>query len=140
METAGAISAFTGAAADTMYRDENWYFMRLGRAIERAQLTTALFLAQMQLSRQADESFDGDWETPLRLYHAFDAYVVRYGVQVDPGQVLDLLATDNQLPNSLSRVLGHIEEALDAIGPGPDAAASDDLQRLAGASLGAGEV
>ena len=51
---------------------------------------------------------------------------------MEPGQVLDLLATDNQLPNSLSRVLGHIEEALDAIGPGPDAAASDDLQRLAG--------
>ena len=130
-QTAGAISAFTGAAADTMYRDENWHFLRLGRAIEKAQLTTALFLTQLKLSR-LDDSFDGDWETLLRLYHAFDAYVVRYAVRVEPEQVLDLLATDNQLPSSLSRVLGHVEEALDALGPGPDAAASDELRRLAG--------
>lgn len=131
-ETAGAISAFTGAAADTMYRDENWFFLRLGTAIERAQLTTSLFLTQLQLARQARDDFDGDWGGLLRLYHAFDAYVVRYAVQVEPGQVLDLLATDNQLPNSLSRVLGHIEEALNALGPGPDTAAGDELHRLAG--------
>ena len=131
-ETAGAISAFTGAAADTMYRDENWFFMRLGRAIEKSQLTAGLFLTQLRLSRQADELSDGDWETLLRLYHAFDAYVVRYAVQVEPGQVLDLLATDSHLPNSLSRMLGHVEEALEALGPGPDAGASDELRRLAG--------
>ena len=130
-ETAGAISSFTGAAADTMYRDENWSFLRLGRAVEKSQLTTALFLTQLKLSR-LDDSFDGDWETLLRLYHGFDAYVVRYGVQVEPEQVLDLLATDNHLPSSLSRMLGHVEEALDTLGPGPDAAASDELRRLAG--------
>lgn len=131
-ETAGAISSFTGAAADTMYRDENWSFLRLGRAIEKAQLTTALFLTQLKLARQADDAFDGDWGTLLRLYHGFDAYVVRYGVLVEPGQVLDLLATDSHLPSSLSRMLGHVEEALDALGPGPDSAASDELRRQAG--------
>lgn len=132
-ETAGAISTFTGAAADTMYRDENWYFLRLGRAVEQSQLTTTLLLTQLELSGGlAGEAFEGDWETLLRLFHAFDAYMHRHGVQVDPHPVLDVLATDNQLPNSLSRTLGHIEEALDALGPGPDTGASGELRRLAG--------
>ena len=34
---------------DTMYRDENWFFMRLGRALERTQLTTSLFITQLSL-------------------------------------------------------------------------------------------
>ena len=132
IDTASAISSFTGAAADTMYRDENWFFMRLGRAIERTQLTTSLFITQLSLARMADDSFDGDWESLLRLYHAFDAYMHRHGVQVEASHVLDLLATDDQLPNSLSRSLDHIVEALDALGPGPAVGASEDLHRLAG--------
>ena len=131
-DTASAISSFTGAAADTMYRDENWFFMRLGRALERTQLTTSLFITQLSLARMADDSFDGDWETLLRLYHAFDAYMHRYGVQVEAGHVLDLLATDDLLPNSLCRSLDHIVEALDALGPGPGVGANEELHRLAG--------
>ncbi len=131
-ETAGAISAFTGSAADTMYRDEAWLFMRLGRAIERVQQTMSLLLTQIALSRQAEDTFDGDWGTLLRLYHAFDAYVYRHGVQVEPDHVLDLLVTDSLLPGALARSLGQVAEALDGLGPGPDTGASADAARLAG--------
>ena len=37
-ETTREINTFTGVAEATMYRDEGWRFMRLGRFIERAQL------------------------------------------------------------------------------------------------------
>ena len=55
-----------------------------------------------------------------------------YSVQVQPYQVLDLLATDSLLPDSLCRSLDRTASDLASIGRGPDAKSSGAAQRLAG--------
>ena len=131
-ETAAEMNTFSGVAGATMYRDEGWRFMQLGRFIERAQLSTSLFLAQLAAESQTGEYFDADWTTLLRVYHAFEIHNRSYSVDVQPSQVLDLLATDPLLPDSLCRSLDRTASDLATIGAGPNAKASDAARRLAG--------
>ena len=131
--TARDIHTFMGVAEATMYRDEGWRFMRLGRSIECAQLCIALLLAQIATARPQDgETSDADWTSLLRVCQAFDAYERSYSVEIHPERVLDLLATDPLLPGSLCRSLDAAAEELAAIGPAPDARAGAAAERLAG--------
>ena len=131
-ETAREINTFTGVAEATMYRDEGWRFMRLGRFIERAQLLVALLLAQLAAGRAQGETSDTDWTSLLRSCQAFDAYKRSYSVEIQPDQVLDLLVTDPLLPGSLCRVLDALASELAAIGASPNARAGAAAERLAG--------
>ena len=131
-ETAAEMNTFIGVAESTMYRDEGWSFMQLGRYIERSQLLTTLLLAQIEAERSGVADPGTGWASLLRVCHAFDAYSRRYGVEVVPGQVLDLLVTDQLLPSSLCRSLDIAGSEMAAIGPGPDARVSDTARRLSG--------
>ena len=131
-EMTAVMNTFSGVADATMYRDEGWRFMQLGRFIERAQLSTALLVWQTSDDSQTLEDSDAAWTSLLRLYHAFEAYSHTYSVEVHPGQVLDLLATDPLLPDSLCRSLDRASSGLDSMGSGPNAKASGAARRLAG--------
>ena len=129
-ETAAEIDTFMGVASATMYRDEGWRFMQLGRFTERAQLSVSLFLAQLAADRLVEEYSDSDWSSLLRLYHAVETYNRRYSVEVEPRQALDLLVTDPLLPDSLSRSLNVAAAELSRIGLGPNAHSSRAAQKL----------
>ena len=131
-ETTNEIDTFMGVAAGTMYRDEGWHFLQLGRFIERALLAISLFLAQLATEVHFEESSEADWISLLRAYHALEVYDRSYSVEVQPGQVLDLLATDPLLPDSLCQSLDVLGAQLDAIGAGPSAESSGATRRLAG--------
>ena len=102
-----------------------------GGFIERAQLSVALLLAQLAADTLTEEYSDADWTSLLRVYHAFEVYSRRYSVEVQPGQVLDLLATDPLLPDSLCRSIDMAAAELAAIGPGPNDRSSGATQRSA---------
>ena len=127
-ETAAEMSMFSGVAAATMYRDEGWRFLQLGRFIERAQVSTSLFLAQLAADSQTGEYSEADWASLLRVFHAFEAYNRSYSIQVQPSQVLNLLTTDPLLPDSLCRSLDRTASGLASIGPGPDARTAAPLR------------
>ena len=131
-ETAREIDTFTGVADATMYRDEGWHFMRLGRFIERVQLLAALLLAQFATGRAQGETADPDWTSLLRSCQAFDAYKRNYSVEILPDQVIDLLVTDPLLPSSLCCALDALAAELAAIGESPNSHAGDAAERLAG--------
>ena len=131
-ETTREIDTVIGVAEATMYRDEGWHFMRLGRFIERAQLLTALLLAQIATGRALSAPPELGWTRLLRAYQAFDAYKRAYSVEVRPDRVLDLLVTDPLLPGSLHRSLESLAAELAAIGPSPDLRAGAAAERLAG--------
>ena len=131
-ETEAEMNTFSGVAAATMYRDDGWRFTQLGRFIERAQTSTSLFLAQLAADADAGEYSDADWTSLLRIYHASEVYNRTYSIEVKPDQVLDLLATDSLLPDSLCRSLDRAASDLASIGPGPDRRASGAARRLAG--------
>ncbi len=128
--TAKDIATFTGVAEVTMYRDEGWHFIQLGRYIERVQLSASVLLAQIEAQDRQDESFDADWANLLHVFRAFDAYVHTYSVVVQPGQVLDLIVTDELLPGSVRRSLEAVASVLDAIGSGPSPGASREAAAL----------
>ena len=130
--TTREIETFVGVAEATMYRDEGWHFMRIGLFIERAQLLAALFLAQISTADTLNAAPESGWTSLLRALRAFDAYRRSYSVEVRPDRVLDLLATDPQLPGSLYRSLESLASEIAAIGPGPDARSGAAAMRLAG--------
>lgn len=132
-QTAAEIDTFTGVAGSTMYRDEGWSFMQVGRFIERAQLSVSLLLTQLASDASTKEDSDADWTSLLRACHALDAYSRIYSVEVHPSHVLDLLVTDPALPDSVcwavdmaSAELASMEES------GPGARSSAAVRRLAG--------
>lgn len=131
-ETTNEIDTFMGIAAGTMYRDAGWHFLQLGRFVERAQLAISLLLAQLASEVHFEESSEADWISLLRAYHALEVYNRNYSVEVKSDHVLDLLATDPLLPDSLCQSLDSLGAQLDAIGPGPSAASSGATRRLAG--------
>ena len=131
-EMGADIGAFTGAAETTMYRDEGWNFLRIGRFIERAQLSTELIVQQIAIDVEAGEYREGDWLDLLRVSNALEQYNLRYGISVYPGDVMDLLVTDPMLPSSLSRSFRVIESELDSIGAGPGADSFGAARRTAG--------
>ena len=131
-ETEADIDTFMGTAAATMYRDQAWRFVQLGRFIERAQALASLLLTQIALDSEADEPSETDWEGLLRLHHALEAYSRIYSVEVLPDQALDLLATDPLLPDSIGHSVDRVSDELAAIGPGLDDESVAAAGRLAG--------
>ena len=136
-ETVEDIETFVGVAAATMYRDEGWHFMQLGRFIERSQLASGLLLAQLEEDEQPTEHTEtehteSDWTTLLRVFHAQEAYMRTYGVEIRAEQALNLLVTDPLLPNSMRCALDTVSEELEAIGSGLDPESSAAANRMAG--------
>ena len=107
-------------------------FLQLGRVMERSQFLVALLLFQLAAEKEVEEDSDADWTTLLRAYHAFEAYNRKYSVEVQSGQVLDLLVTDPLIPGSLSRTLDMIAANLSSLGSGSDERSGGEAQRLAG--------
>ena len=131
-ETAEDIETFVGVAAATMYRDEGWHFMQLGRFLERSQLASSLLLAQLEEDANSAEHTESDWTTLLRVFHAQEAYMRGYGVEIRPEHVLDLLITDPLLPNSMHRALDSVSAELEAVGTGPDGGSTEAATRMSG--------
>ncbi len=131
-DLAHEMDTFAGVVDATLYRDDGWRFLQLGRLVERAQFTLALLLAHVDQVRKLEPPTDGEWSSLLRVCQALDACKRRHGAEMRPARALDLLVDDPHLPRSLRRALDAASETLGAIalGPGPSGAArrcADDL-------------
>lgn len=128
------IETFGGLAETTMYHDERWSFLQLGRNVERAQNAAALLLAQIDTitSSSSQEFHEEDWTSLLRVFYALEVYNHAYSVAVLPDRVMDLLVSDPLLPESLGRSAALIGSAIAAIGSGPYSRSGRALQRLVG--------
>ncbi len=133
-DTVAVINTFGGLTETTMYHDEGWSFLQLGRYIERAQASASLLLSQVDTSESSAslEVYEADWISLLRVYHALEAYNRIHSADVVPGQVLDLLVSDPLLPESLSRSINLAASEIDVIGRGPRRHSSRAVQRLTG--------
>ena len=131
-DTVADIDTFAGVTAATMYRDEGWRFLNLGRSIERVQLASALLQAQITAAERTRDVSEAAWTGLLRLYHALEAYNRTYSLAVEPRQVLDLLVTDPRLPDSLSRSLDMLAAEVAASVSSPNDQAAGAAERLMG--------
>ena len=126
------INTFSGLAESTMYHDEGWTFLQLGRNVERAQWASSLILSQLEISGEVEIVYETDWVSLLRVFHALEVYNHAYSAAVVPNQVIDLLVSDPLLPDSLSRSINTISEEIETVGRGPRRHSNRAVHRLAG--------
>jgi len=141
-----AALAFDGSARRTMLRNDAYWFLRLGGAIERADNTARILDVKYHVLLPERESVGGgldyfQWTTILREVSALTAYRWVYRENVKPWLVADLLILNRQMPRSLAScydvIVHHTDLLAEAYGRrGPSQrAARAILSRLAGARI-----
>ena len=126
------VNTFAGLAESTMYHDEGWTFLQLGRNMERAQWASSLLLSQMEMSEDVEAVYETDWVSLLRVFHALEVYNHAYSAELVPEQVIDLLVSDPLLPDSLCRSINTMSEEIESVGRGPRRHSNRAVHRLAG--------
>ena len=117
--TEGAIRTVSGVAEGTIYRDDNWHFLQLGRFVERLQSVAALLDSHIAQFATAAPDDDADWLSLLWICEAHFAYRRLYSQGLRPTSMVDFLVADPSLSHSIRHALGRIVEALGAVAAGP---------------------
>ncbi|WP_394154883.1 circularly permuted type 2 ATP-grasp protein [Loktanella salsilacus] len=87
---------FAGLTQDNMYRTAGWHFLTMGRALERAAMTTSL------LARWADPAApDGALDLALEIGDSKIMHRQRYATIANRESVIDLLALDPANPRAV---------------------------------------
>jgi uncharacterized alpha-E superfamily protein len=118
-----AVAAFDGAAQRTMLRDDAYWFLQLGAAVERADNTARLLDVKYHLLLPKDEPVGGSldyfqWSTILRTVSAATAYRWVYRDTIKPWLVADLLIFNDRMPRSLACCYDAVVELLDYLSAG----------------------
>lgn len=119
--------AVVGLLAGTMSRDEAFQFMRLGRNVERADMTTRVLDVSyaINLPYQSSQAAlklnlpDLVWMSVLHALSAHQMYRRHVGVRATGHKVLAFLLNDVQFPRSVRHCLHEIQFALDEL-PGAE--------------------
>jgi uncharacterized alpha-E superfamily protein len=97
----------SGITAETLYRDESWYFHQTGRAIERADQTTRLVDVKYQVLLPSSSDVgspvdEAQWNTVLRSAAGFHAFRRLSPQSLSPAKVVDFLVFDRRFPRSVA--------------------------------------
>ncbi|MFO7542033.1 MAG: alpha-E domain-containing protein [Thiobacillus sp.] len=120
--------AVVGLLAGTMSRDEGFQFMRLGRNVERADMTTRVLDVSyaINLPYLNSQHYDLIWVSVLHGLSAHQMYRRHVGVHAIGHKVLAYLLNDLQFPRSVRHCLNEIQSALGEL-PG-----NEPMRRLHG--------
>jgi uncharacterized alpha-E superfamily protein len=108
---------FGGLIGSVLYRDEGFHFARIGRNLERSDMTTRI------LDVRSTDLFDEEsieprtldslqWISVLKSMSGFQSYRRHIQIRVRRGEVLNFLLKDMQFPRSVLHCLGAVEESL----------------------------
>jgi uncharacterized alpha-E superfamily protein len=97
---------FNGAYANTMLRNDAFYFTQLGTYLERADNTARILDVKYHVLLPERESVGGPldychWESILRAVSALRAYHWVYHARLTPWRIADLLILRPEMPRSL---------------------------------------
>jgi uncharacterized alpha-E superfamily protein len=111
---------FGGAVANTMLRNDAYWFTRLGTFIERGDNTARILDVKYHVLLPTPESVGGgvdyhQWATILRSVSALRAYHSIYRDRVKPWRVAELLILRQEMPRSLCKCLQEISSHLDLL-------------------------
>ena len=109
-----------GASSRTMLRNDAYWFLKLGAAVERADNTARLLDVKYHLLLPEGERVGGQldyfqWTTLLREVSALTAYRWVYRDNVKPWLVADLLVLNRQMPRSLASCQSEIVSCLELL-------------------------
>src|SRR5260370_10877665 len=111
-----ACQTFPGITEGTFYRDQAWYFYRLGLYIERADQTTRLLDAKYHLltrGRDAAAPVEiGQWHALLRSASGYHAFRRVHFSGLTPARVAGILLFHRAFPRSGYLCLREVGAAL----------------------------
>ncbi len=113
----GGSQGITGLLGSVMYRDAAWHFARIGRNLERADMTTRiidvrstdLFANDLLESRSLDTL---QWISVLRSLSGYQAYRRHVAMRVSRPEVLGFLFYDSVFPRSVLHCINAVDESL----------------------------
>lgn len=114
--------AVVGLLSGTMSRDEAFQFMRIGRNVERADMTSRVLDVSyaVNLPFQAGQFADLVWMSVLHALSAHQMYRRHVGVHAKGHKVVHYLLNDPRFPRSVRHCLAELQAALGELpGDGP---------------------
>jgi uncharacterized alpha-E superfamily protein len=136
------VQLFQGVTDATMNHNEGWYFIRVGRFIERASATAALldvhfqaFLANERVDMPASTNYlhYQEWVEFLRACASFEAYCKVYtAARIQPERILEFLLFNLESPRSICFAAGMLQSALQSIARATHIRRAGRVERLAG--------
>ena len=120
---------------------EGWYFLELGRHIERVQQLGRLLDVHFRQDGAAPKYFD--WLVLLKFCTAFEPYTKHYTASIRPQKIAEFLLFDPEFPHSICFSVDRMTEALARVAPGAPPARRAAVERLAGrlkASVDFGQI
>lgn len=134
--------ATVGLLIGSMSQDVAYQFIKLGRNLERADMTTRIIDVNSAVSIPDDEVVTEPaqarlWMSVLTAISAYQMYRRHVGVHVRGPAVVKYLLTDSQFPRSVQHCLGEIEGCVAALPnhAGPLRALRRAWRRLSGIQL-----
>jgi uncharacterized alpha-E superfamily protein len=111
---------FHGAYANTMLRNDAFYFTQLGTFLERADNTARILDVKYHVLLPGNESVGGPldychWESILRAVSALRAYHWVYHERLAPWMIADLLILRPEMPRSLLACYAQITRYLELL-------------------------
>jgi uncharacterized alpha-E superfamily protein len=109
-----------GAGGETMPRSDPWRFLRLGRLIERAEMTCRML--RVRAPRRELRSGFHDFLLVLNSVSALEAYTRVHGADIDPARVIAFLLLAPDFPRSVLFCVRATDELLTQLDTGPASA------------------
>ncbi|MCS6881685.1 MAG: alpha-E domain-containing protein [Oscillochloridaceae bacterium] len=139
---------FQGITDSTMSHGEGWYFIQVGRYLERAGATALLLDVHFRPYLEAPDDPAlmleyNDWVGLLKCATAFEAYCKVYTADVQPHTVAEFLLLDAEFPHSVRFAADRVQRGLQVIAQSAGIRGGGRAERLAGrlrASLDYGQV
>jgi uncharacterized alpha-E superfamily protein len=111
---------FNGAYANTMLRNDAFWFVQVGTYLERADNSARILDVKYHVLLPKGEGVGGpvdhcQWESILRAFSAVRAYHWVYNERITPWHIADLLILRPEMPRSLLHCMAQVEDALAAL-------------------------
>ncbi|HMQ29553.1 MAG TPA: alpha-E domain-containing protein [Chloroflexaceae bacterium] len=128
---------FQGITDATMSHGEGWFFIQVGRYLERAAATALLLDAHFRPYLAAPPNAPGlleynDSVALLKCCTAFEAYCKVHTADVQPHAVAEFLLLDAESPRSVRFAADRIQRGLQAIAQATGSRGAGRAERLAG--------
>lgn len=109
--------AVVGLLSGTMSRDEAFQFLRLGRNVERADMTSRVLDVShaLNLPREGSQYYDLIWMSALQALSAYQMYRRHVSIRAQGSKVLAFLLNDPKFPRSVRHCLNEMRAALDEL-------------------------
>lgn len=115
-----SIQKITGILAGTMTHDEGYQFLKIGRNLERADMTTriidvrsATLLPEIESEQAAFENLQ--WMSVLKSLTAYQMYRREIRLRIRRPDVLKFLLLEEKFPRSLCHSLSQVEACIHAL-------------------------